>query len=80
MFNRFRVICNDGSREEVIAESYEVVPEPGLGTKLVLKPASKYSDNQQGVFLNPQGIHRTERDVVLPDAGATEDEEDEDES
>lgn len=79
MFNRYIVICNDGSREEVIAESYEEKAERGGGVVVTLKPDSSYRDNQQGIFYSPQGIHRIERDVALPEGGATDDEE-EDES
>lgn len=73
MFNWYKVINRDGSTVEVIAESYKFKAEPGVGVLLVFEPDKEYRDDQAGTFLDPQGVARLERDVVLPDAGASND-------
>lgn len=74
MYHRYEIICEDGSRETVIAKKMERSYEPGIGTVVRLKP-SHYSDVKQGEFYNPQGIHRTEKNVEMPDVGFEDEDE-----
>lgn len=73
--HRYVVVCEDGSREEVLATGLDWTFEPGIGPVLKMKPHASYSGGPQGRFVRPQGVHRTEKFVELPEGEAKPEEE-----